>query len=116
MAPVTVENPRIVLIKSAMVVEFEKKEKFTRCHDKMDFRLRHDMNTWSHQSKLGFTLTNKLRGCYASLSTRYAHGLEEEPCEVLDDPLHNADMIKNLHGCHGEMTFGSYHERPICIC
>ena len=68
----------------------------------MDFGLGHDINIRPHQTSR-FTLTNKRRGsCNYSLSTRYVHGLEEEPREVLDDPLHNAEIIKHLHACHGE--------------
>ncbi len=99
--PAIVENPQIVLIKPPMVIEFEK-EKFTRCHDKVEFRLGHDINIWSHQASR-FTLTKERRGsCDDSLGTRYVHSLKEEPSEVLDDPLHNAKIKSHMHECYGE--------------
>ena len=68
----------------------------------MDFGLGHDINIRSHQTSR-FTLAEEWRrSCDDSLSTRYVHGLEEEPREVLNDPLHNAEIIKQLHACHGE--------------
>jgi len=69
----------------------------TGCHDKMDFRLGHDADVWSHQTSR-FTLTDEWRRSSGdSFSTRYIHSLEEEPSRVLDDPLHNAEIIKHFH-------------------
>jgi hypothetical protein len=71
--------------------------KHTGCHDKMNFRLGHDVDVWFHQTSR-FTLTDEWRRSSGdSFSTRYIHGLEEKPSRVLDDPLHNAEIIKQFH-------------------
>jgi hypothetical protein len=93
-APAIVENPRIAFYQVPNRHRIRKKEEnFTRCHDKMDFRLDHDVNIRSHQASRFTRAKEWRRSCDDSLSTRYVHSLEEEPSEVLDDPLHNAEMI-----------------------
>jgi hypothetical protein len=71
--------------------------KLTGGHDKMDFRLGHDVNVRSYQASR-FALTDeRRRSRNYSLSARHVHSLEKEPSEVLDDPLHNAEIIQHLH-------------------
>jgi hypothetical protein len=40
------------------------------------------------------------------------HSLEEEPSEVLDDPLHNAEIIQHLHECNEENDSGELSPNP----
>ena len=63
----------------------------------MNFRLGHDVYVRPHQTSR-FTLADEWRRSSGdSFSTRYIHSLEEEPSRVLDDPLHDAEIIKHFH-------------------
>ena len=63
----------------------------------MDLRLGHEINIRSHQAGR-FTLTNERRRSRDDgLSTGHVQSLEEEPSEMLDDPLHNSEIIEHLH-------------------
>ena len=68
----------------------------------MDFRFGHDVNIRSHQASRFALAKEWRRSCDDSLSTGYVHSLEEEPGKVLDDPLHDPDIIKHLHECDEE--------------
>lgn len=63
----------------------------------MDFRLGHNIDVGSHQASCFAWTDERRRSCNDSLSARYVQGLEEEPSEVLDDPLHGAEIIQQLH-------------------
>ena len=68
----------------------------------MDFRLGHEVNIRFHQASRFTLAKERRRSCDDSLSTRYVHSLEEEPSEVLDDPLHDPEIIKHLYECYEE--------------
>ena len=72
----------------------------------MDLRLGHYVDEGLHQTRR-FTLTEE-RGCSSndSFGSRHVHGLEKKPCKVLDDPLHDADIIQHLHKCNEEDDSG----------
>ena len=72
----------------------------------MDLRLGHNFNEGPHQA-CGFTLTNERRSRRNDgFRTRHVHSLEEEPRKVLDDPLHDAEVIQHLHRCIEEYYSG----------
>jgi hypothetical protein len=74
-----------------------RQKRLTRGHDEVDLRLGHDVNEGPHQTRR-FTLTDEGRSsCDDGLSARHVHSLEEEPRKVLDDPLHDAEVIQHLH-------------------
>src|SRR6266702_7829147 len=72
-------------------------ERLTRGHDEVHLRFGHNVNEGPYQT-CRFTLTEEGRSsCDVSLGARHVHCLEEEPSKVLDDPLHDAEVIQHLH-------------------
>ncbi len=72
----------------------------------MHLRLSHDVNEGPHQTRR-FTLTKEGRSsCDDGLGARHVHSLEEQPSKVLDDQLHDAEVIKHLHECNEEDDSG----------
>jgi hypothetical protein len=81
-------------------------EKLTGGQDEVDLRLGHDVDEGLHQTR-SFTLTEERRSCCNDgFGSRHVHSLEKEPCNVLDDPLHYADVIQHLHECNEEDDSG----------
>jgi hypothetical protein len=63
----------------------------------VELRLGHDISEGSYQTRR-FTYTNEGRSsCDNGFGARNVHSLEEEPREVLNDPLHDAEVIQHLH-------------------
>ena len=63
----------------------------------MQLRLGHDVNVGLHQTRR-FTLAEEgRRSCDDGFGTRHVHDPEKEPREVLDDPLHDAEVVQHLH-------------------
>jgi hypothetical protein len=97
-----------------------KMEKFTGSHDKMDFRLGHDVNVRSYQTSR-FTLTDeRRRSCDYCLGAGHVHSLEKEPSEMLDDPLHHTEIIQHLDKSNeendgGELSQSAREKPPFTI-
>ena len=64
----------------------------TRGHGQMEFGVSHDINIGANQARR-FALADEGRsGSDNGFSTGDVHGLEEEPRELLNKPLHNAEL------------------------
>lgn len=62
----------------------------------MDLRVRHEVNVRTDETR-ALSLTNPWgRSGNDSLSSRNVHRLEEEPGELLDQPLHDTKLLKRL--------------------